>query len=590
MTSQPWLKPLGVTVAILLAGLLVAGPFAVIYTGVAAPTGYDQPRVHWNTKNTTRFAGADAAEVAARVARAVYPATEPDNTPSTVILFDPADWQGGLAASSLIRPLDALILPAGPAADAELARLLAGGAAAGGPRVLLVGEAAAPQGDVPVERISAADVPRLLTDAGAAPQHAVVVDPEAPATALLAAPWAAYSGDLILFAPADAPEGLPLYALGGAAAEGATRIDAGSAAATSVAFAKYEDPDNPFFGWGFSEASPTGYHAFTLARPDDPATALLSANLARRGKIGPLLWTNERDLPQVVNNYLWTQRSAFYSVPNEGPFQHVWVLGDAGAIAFPTQGQADYALEIGPYRLKGPGASGLDMLASVWVALGVASAVWILFHQAKFLPGLNWVMRLAWPLLALVVGPFGIPAYVLAYRRPVMRHDQMTMWDRPLWLQGLVATASAVGFGGPLMVATGYLMTLFGLPLIPNHALGPLFWLGAPMVLVMIAAYVVAVAVSWLLFQTPMIAMFRGLRYGRALPRALPVVLASMATVSLAMFPAMWWLMMLNIRQMPDEESILWFGVMFFTVFLGFLAAWPFNYLFVRVQRKSGLM
>ena len=584
MSSPSWLKPLGVAVAVLVAALLLSGQFAVVASGVAGPTGYDQPRLHFNTKNTTRFAGADAGETAALVARAVYPATEPDNTPETVILYDPADWQGGLAAASLVRPLDALLLPAGPAAEEEIGRLQA----IGNPRVIALNDAAAPTG-IETEWVATGDVPRLMEQAGASPRHAIVVDAADPATALLAAPWAAYSGDLVLFDASAAPDGIPLYALGAAEAEGATRIGGGSPAATAMAFAKFEDPANPLFGWGMAEPDPTGYRAYTLARPEAPATALLSANLARRGKIGPLLWSAERTLPPAINAYINSQRAAFWQAPNEGPFHHFWVLGDTAAISFPAQGQADYGVEIGPYRLKGPGAGPLDMLSSVWIALGIASAVWIAVHQAKFLPGLNWVMRLAWPLLAFMVGPFGIPAYVLAYRRPVIKHGEMTMRDRPLWLQGLAATASAVGFGGAIMVATGYLMTLFGLPLIPNQLDG-LFWLGAPMVLVMIANYVVAVLISWPLFQTPMIGMFHGLPYARALPKALPIVLVSMATVSLAMFPAMWWLMMMNLEMMPDEESILWFGVMFLTVFLGFLMSWPFNYAFVRAQRKSGLM
>lgn len=149
-------------------------------------------------------------------------------------------------------------------------------------------------------------------------------------------------------------------------------------------------------------------------------------------------------------------------------------------------------------------------------------------------------------------------------------------------------TASAVGIGGVSMVATGFVMNLFGLPPVPAE--GPLFWLGSPMVLVMIASYVVAVLISWPLYQTPMIAMFHGQPYSRALKTALPVVLGSMASVSLAMFPGMWWLMMWNLPMMPSEESILWFGVMFFTVLMGFLIAWPFNYLFVRAEHKSGLM
>lgn len=285
---------------------------------------------------------------------------------------------------------------------------------------------------------------------------------------------------------------------------------------------------------------------------------------------------------------LWSQRAAFWVTPSEGPFHHFWVLGDETRISFPAQGQADYAVEIGPYRMKGAGMAGMDMLAAAWIALGLASWLWIAFHGAKFLPHQMWVMRLAWPLLAIMIGPFGIPLYWLVYARPVLRHGDMVLWDRPMRLQGLVATASAVGFGGLVMVATGFVMNLFGLPMM--SAQGPLFWLGSPMVLVMIASYVVALLVSWPLYQTPMIAMFRGLPYVTALPKALPIVLGSMASVSLAMFPGMWWLMMWDLPMMPSEESILWFGVMFFTVFMGFLIAWPFNYLFVRAEHKSGLM
>jgi hypothetical protein len=238
--------------------------------------------------------------------------------------------------------------------------------------------------------------------------------------------------------------------------------------------------------------------------------------------------------------------------------------------------------------MKGVGMSGMDMLASVWIALGLASALWIALHETRFLPHQLWIMRLAWPLLALMIGPFGILLYVLAYRRPVMHHGEMVMWDRPPWLQALVATASSVGFGGTLMVATGFLITFFGMPLIPLE--GPLFWLGAPMVLVMIANYVVTVLIAWPLFQTPMLAMFHGRPYRAALWQALPIVLVSMTSVSLAMFPGMWWLMMWNLPMMPKEENILWFGVMFFTVFLGFLISWPFNEVLIRRRLKGGLM
>ena len=136
------MKPVGVTVAVLLVALLLAAELGGIYRGVKAPSGYDQSRLHWNTKNSTRFAGGDGAEVAALVSRAVRPATVPENTPSTVMLYDDADWEGGLAATSLPRPLNGVLLPASTGAE-EIAWLnRTGSATVGGsprPRVICRG-------------------------------------------------------------------------------------------------------------------------------------------------------------------------------------------------------------------------------------------------------------------------------------------------------------------------------------------------------------------------------------------------------------------------------------------------------------------
>jgi len=590
MQDRPgWIKPVAIVVAAAIAAVLIGGVLMVPYRSLKAPEGYDMSRVHWNTKNSTRFDGANLEEVAALVSRAVYPATQPDNRPDLVILYPSDDWQSGLQAASLLRLLNAVLLPATDGVGDEIARLEpAGSEALDGVQVLLLNGAADP-GGFASRAVDPAEIAALPGEIGDAPQHAILVDRDDPGTALLAAPWAAYSGDLVVFDATDAPAGVPVYGLGDVPGDGITRIAAGDAPGTAVRFATYNDPDNPVFGWSFNANTTTGYRAYTLARPDDPAIALLSANLARRGKPGPLLWTNERTLPQVVNNYLWTQRAAFWVTPSEGPFHHFWILGDTDKISFPAQGQADYAVEIGPYLGKGVGASGIDMLAAAWVALGIASAFWILFHQARFLPQQNWVMTLAWPLLALMVGPFGILLYYLAYQWPVLRSGKMMMWDRPLWAQGLVATASAVGFGASLMILAGFVTFVLGVPLFPNDA-SAAFLFGTPMILLMIINYVVAVLVSWLLFQTPMLSNFYGTSCSDTLPKALPMVLVSMTAAAVGMNPAMWWFMMNHIPMMPNEESILWFGVMFVTGLTAFLIAWPFNYLLVRAQRKSGLM
>jgi len=583
-----WFKITAVTLAVLIAGILLGGILAVPYRFVKSPHGYEMSRLHYNTKNSTRFLGDNLEEVSARVSRATYPATSDENAPAVVFLYAYQEWQTGLAVASFLRPLNAILLPATSGVAEEVNRLRpAGSPELNGARVILLNGV---QVDgVSGQEMSVEDLATLGGELGAGPRHAILVDVNDPGTALLAAPWAAYSGDRIVFDAGDIPDGIPTYTLGNVQLEGAKAITGNSPAEVAVAFAAFDDADNPFFGWGMNANSPTGYRAYTLARIEDPAMALLSANLSTHGKPGPLLWTNQKDLPQVVNNYIWSQRAAFWVTPAEGPFHHFFVLGGIDTISFPAQGQADYAVEIGPYLGKGIGMSGIDLIAAAWVALGIVSAVWILFHERTFLPYQNWIMQMAWPLMAMMVGPFGIPLYYLAYSRPIIKAGKMILWDRPLWLQGMVATVSAVGFGASIMIVSGWLVTFFGAPLIPNR--GPLtFLFGTPMILIMVINYIVAVIVSWLLFQNPMLAMFYGLSYRDTLTKSLPLVLASMAAAALAMNPMMWAFMMWEIPMMPTEESILWFGVMFVTGFMAFLMAWPLNYWLIRVQRKSGLM
>ncbi len=575
-------------IALLLAAILIAGIFGVPFRATRPPSSKDQPRAHLNTKNSTRFEAATPTELASLVSRAVYPAVDETNRPGAVLLYDPNNWQAGLAATSLLRPMQAVLLPAGEGVAEQIQGLQPSGGSGLEANVFLLDGLEAPDG-VSGNDLALADIPAMLTQLEAEPRNVILVDRDNPQTALLAAPWAAYSGDLIVFDPQAAPPGIPGYSLG-VDAEGFTRIPGSTPEELAVNFAKYEDSQNPFFGWGMDADTLTGYRAYILANPDQPAIALVGANLATHGKPGPLIWTGAERLPTLVNDYFWSQRAAFWVTPAEGPFHHFWVLGDESLISFAAQSQADYAVEIGPYLGKGIGMSGIDMLAAAWVLFGMASAGWILFHQEKFLAHQNWVMKLAWPLLALMIGPFGILLYYLAYDRPVIHlPNGMLAWDRPLWLQGLVATVSAVGFGASIMIVTGFITTSLGMPLLPNSGAG-VFLLGTPMIQVMIINYVVAVIVSWLVFQTPMMAMFYGLAYREALGKALPMVLLSMLAAAVGMNPSMWWFMMSKIPMMPTEELILWFGVMFFTAFVALLVAWPLNYLLVRQHRKSGLM
>jgi hypothetical protein len=84
MQNQPtWLKPLAIVVAATIAAVLIGGVLMVPYRSLKAPEGYDQPRAHLNTKNSTRFDGANLEQVASLVsARSTLPRSKRTALPS----------------------------------------------------------------------------------------------------------------------------------------------------------------------------------------------------------------------------------------------------------------------------------------------------------------------------------------------------------------------------------------------------------------------------------------------------------------------------------------------------------------------------
>ncbi len=100
-----------------------------------------------STKNTTRLGGADPADDAAAVARAVYPGFTPATRPQAVVIVDRGDWPAALAASSLAAaPLAAPLLYADgdtlPEVSEQALRAMrpVGAATLGGVQAITVGD------------------------------------------------------------------------------------------------------------------------------------------------------------------------------------------------------------------------------------------------------------------------------------------------------------------------------------------------------------------------------------------------------------------------------------------------------------------
>jgi hypothetical protein len=109
--------PLRLLAALVLFGgaLTACGKGTHAGTARSAPTALPAPAARGvagiSTKNTTRLGGADPADDAAAVARAIYPGLTPATRPQAVVIVDRSDWPAALAASSLASaPLAAPLL------------------------------------------------------------------------------------------------------------------------------------------------------------------------------------------------------------------------------------------------------------------------------------------------------------------------------------------------------------------------------------------------------------------------------------------------------------------------------------------------
>jgi hypothetical protein len=327
------------------------------------------------TKNTTRVAGEDPVQDAAAVAAAVYPGGS--QRPQAVALVDKDDWQGGIAAASLVsRPVGAPILMTdggdvpGATSDAIGDLDPAGVLLAGRAQAFPVGKAATPKGlrahslmgTDPIQVAAAIDALHTKL-AGKPSANVVVTSPEDPRFAMPAAAWAAKSGDSVLFATrAELPpatreaiakhERPGIYVLGPKSLisdavvnelrrlGGVTRVGADTPVKNAIAFARFTDGH---FGWGIQDPG----HGLVLANSNRPLDGPAAAALSASGTYGPLLLVDSADqLPAPLESFLLDIQPGYRSDPVRGVYNHAWLIGDESAISASVQSKIDQLTEI----------------------------------------------------------------------------------------------------------------------------------------------------------------------------------------------------------------------------------------------------
>ncbi len=330
------------------------------------------------TNNTTRVGGSDAAANAAGVALSVYPAASPTQRPAAVTLVDENDWQGAVAAAVLMaEPTGAPLLVSSndglPEATSQALDALSpeGDKETQGTQAFSIGAATVPDGltATAVKAGKAAAVAASIAKlrerlSGRPPRHIVVASETQPGFAAPAAAWAARSGDPVLFA---APDRLPsetaaalkrspraaVYVLGPSSAISSEvvreiakignrvrRVSGEDPVENAIALARYGDEG---FGWNVNDPG----HGFVVARSDAPLDAAVAAPLSASGTWGPLLLSDDADtLPTALRQYLLDVKPGYTTDPTRAFYNHVWVIGDLGAIDVNQQAEIDELAEL----------------------------------------------------------------------------------------------------------------------------------------------------------------------------------------------------------------------------------------------------
>lgn len=340
--------------------------------------------VTYSTKNVTRLDAKDVVNAAIQVSRTIWPASQDDNKPKTIILAPTQNWQLGLASTDLIHhPTNGPVLfyeneQIPEDTLQEINRLEPLGTDKG-IEILIMGDP--PQKvldqlkDYSVEQLKgndpaefAARIDEFYADeAGDLPESVIIVssEEEAKLYSLIAANWIAHMPEPVLFVtnleiPQATKEALEkrakkanLYILGPESIISknveaslsefgtVTRIKGETPVDASLEFAQFKDEISGF-GWGINEPG----HGFLFTSTENADYAVAGAPFAHLGKHAPLIWLENGELTDKAHDMLLELQPKFEDDPTVGPYNHGFILGSGDAVSMKTQGVIDQMLEI----------------------------------------------------------------------------------------------------------------------------------------------------------------------------------------------------------------------------------------------------
>jgi FtsP/CotA-like multicopper oxidase with cupredoxin domain len=213
----------------------------------------------------------------------------------------------------------------------------------------------------------------------------------------------------------------------------------------------------------------------------------------------------------------------------------------------------------------------IDYALLVWFSITAMSSAYVSYDQWHNNPEPS-VMRAAFVLVTLYMGPFGLLLYVLADKEPYPgTHEQFV---QPLWKQGVGSAIHCVAGDATGIILAAVITATLGLPM----------WLD------LIVEYCTGFAFGLFIFQSLFMKELMGGSYWENVRRTFLPEFISMNTMMAGMAPVMTICMMGRDMRAMDPKELLFWGVMSLGVIAGFATAYPVNVWLVAKRLKHGLM
>lgn len=218
--------------------------------------------------------------------------------------------------------------------------------------------------------------------------------------------------------------------------------------------------------------------------------------------------------------------------------------------------------------------SGIDVFITAWLVISVLTAAGVTYDAFRNQPAIIPIMKVAWGLITLYMGPIGAILYLTSCREPSPgTHER---YVAPQWKQTAGSTVHCVAGDAIGIGIVAAILSVFAVR----------WWWEFTL------EYVAAFITGWLLFQAVAMGRMMG-GFRAALKGAFVAEALSLTAMVAGMFPTMFWLMGMShegdsgTRVGPDE--VQFWGAMSAAIIVGFVVTYPVNWWLVASGRKHGM-